>query len=130
MLVLPTPCVVLPAGQRLQRSAALLLSGAKLGRNVPLEQRTRSVEPAAGARQPGGTKHAALELRETCGEPGCETLLPGQGMQEGWRSRPGLKLFGGQGWAVLLLALKKWPGAFTQLPSWASTMPSLHALHT
>lgn len=72
MLVLPTPCVVLPAGQRLQRSAALLLSGAKLGRKVPLGQRTRSVEPAAGARQPGGTTACTAAGRRQAGSGKCQ----------------------------------------------------------
>jgi hypothetical protein len=47
--------VVLPLSHRLQRSAVLLPSAAQLALKLPLGHLARSVEFAAGARQPGGT---------------------------------------------------------------------------
>jgi hypothetical protein len=57
VLVLPVPCVVLPAAHLLQRSAALLLRAAKPALKWPLGHLAvvRLVEPAAERYRPGGT---------------------------------------------------------------------------
>jgi hypothetical protein len=73
VLVLPVPCVVLPAAHLLQRSAALLLSAAKPALKWPLGHLVTLVEPAAERCRPAGTtahsssnasRHAVSALQE------------------------------------------------------------------